>query len=129
MFINCTNHPYEIWGSKQQEAAGKYGDVVEIRFPAIEPEWDAERLRELVDEYAERIESLNPDAVLVAGEFLFAFMLVDRLLTDGVNVVCSRSRRVTTEVKKEDGTNEKKAIFDFEGFYKYEYYQKERNAR
>jgi len=62
---------------------------------------------------------MSPEAVLVAGEFTFAFMLTDKLLSDGIKVVCTCSRRVTTEVKRPDGTNEKKVSFLFEGFREY----------
>lgn len=58
----------------------------------------------------------------MAGEFTFAFMLVDKLLQDGIRVMCSCSRRMTVEVKKDDGTNEKKSVFLFEGFRDYERY-------
>lgn len=122
MFVNCSNHPSTLWNSKQLEAAGKYGKIEEIPFPSIDPDTSPENLRELTDEYAARIEKLKPGAVFVAGEFTFTFMLVDRLLSDGINVVCSRSRRITAEKKNEDGTNEKTAVFIFDGFYKYEYY-------
>lgn len=129
MLINCTNHPYEIWNVKQREAAKEYDHVVDLPFPAIEPDDSSDRLRELVEAFAGQIEMMHPDAVLVAGEYLFTFMLVDRLLMKGTYVVCSRSRRITKEIKKEDGTNEKTAIFDFEGFYPYEYYDSERRHR
>ena len=62
---------------------------------------------------------------MVAGELTFAFMLVDKLLSDGIKVVCSCSRRMTVEVKKDDGTNEKQSVFLFEGFREYTRYGKE----
>lgn len=123
MLVNCTNHPYEIWNDAQREAAKQYGEVRDFPFPAIDPAYDTTKLRELAADYAERIEALKPTAVLAAGEFTFAFMLVDKLLQDGVTVMCSCSKRVTEEVKKEDGTNEKKSVFLFERFRKYAYYE------
>lgn len=50
-------------------------------------------------------------------------MLVDKLLSDGVNVVSSCSRRLTEETRKDDGTNEKKSVFLFERYRKYEYFK------
>lgn len=123
MLINCTNHPYEIWNDPQREAARAYGEVKDLPFPAVSPEADSDELRAMTDEYAERIEKQKPDAVLVAGEFTFAFMLVDKLLQDGVKVLSSCSKRVTQEVKREDGTNEKKSVFLFERFRDYAYYR------
>lgn len=122
MLINCTNHPYEIWNEPQREAAKAYGTVLDVPFPAVDPDWSAGELRSLASEYAQRIEGQNPQAVLVAGEFSFAFMLVDKLLQDGVKVLCTCSKRITREVKKPDGTNEKKSIFAFECFREYEHY-------
>lgn len=122
MLINCTNHPYEIWNDAQRKAAETYGRVVDLPFPQINPQYTAEDLRKLTDEYSEKIELQSPDAVLVAGEFTFAFMLVDKLLRDGIRVLCTCSRRMTFERKNNDGTNEKKSVFLFEGFREYERY-------
>ncbi len=122
MLINCTNHPYEIWNAPQREAAKHYGEVIDLPFPPIDPAAEPDELRTLAKEYADKIEAQQPEAVLVAGEFTFAFMLVDKLLQDKVTVLSSCSKRVTEEVKKADGTNEKKSVFLFERFRKYEYY-------
>lgn len=122
MLINCTNHPYEIWNDAQRKAAQAYGPVVDLPFPHIEPDYTAVDLRKLTEDYSEKIKKQSPTAVLVAGEFTFAFMLVDKLLQDGIHVMCSCSRRVTVEVKKDDGTNEKTAVFLFEGFREYTRY-------
>ncbi len=122
MLINCSNHPYEIWSDFQKKAASGYGEVMEMPFPQIDPVLNSEEIRRLVAEYARKIEQQKPDAVFVAGEFTFTFMLVDKLLSDGVKVIASCSRRVTEEIKKEDGTNEKKSVFRFERFREYEYF-------
>lgn len=123
MLINCSNHPYEIWSDLQKEAASMYGEVMEMPFPQIDPVLSSEEIRRLVAEYARDIGQQKPDAVFVAGEFTFTFMLVDKLLSDGVKVIASCSRRVTEETKKEDGTNEKKSVFRFERFREYEYFE------
>ena len=123
MLINFTNHPYEIWPEAQREAAKAYGEVTDLPFPQVEPRMTSAELRALTDEYAEKIEAMKPEAVLAAGEFTLLFMLVDRLLRDGVNVVSSCSERETVEYKRPDGNTEKKAVFRFERFRKYEYYE------
>ena len=105
MFVNCTNHPYDMWGDAQRSAAEKYGEVVDLPFPSVDPLLGTDYIRRLVDDYARRIEALHAQAVLVAGEFSFMFMLVDKLLSDGEHVVCACSRRKTTEVRRPDGTN------------------------
>jgi hypothetical protein len=122
MLINCTNHRYEIWGEKQREVSRNlYGEVYELPFPAIDPTAGNDIIRKTVDEYFDRIKSLNPTAVLVAGEFSFTFMLTDKLLKEGYKVVTTCSRRETVEVKNENGS-EKKSVFLFERFREYEYY-------
>lgn len=122
MLINCTNHPYEMWNDAQRKAAETYGEVVDLPFPHIEPELTAADLRKLADYYCEKIESRRPAAVIVSGEFSFTFMLVDKLLRDGIKVMCSCSRRMTVETKKDDGTSEKRSVFMFEGFREYTHY-------
>ena len=58
----------------------------------------------------------------MAGEFTFTFMLVDKLLSDGVKVIASCSKRVTEEKKNGDGSSEKRSVFRFERFREYEYF-------
>ena len=125
MLINCTNHPFQVWNEAQREAAAQFGEVVDLPFPQIEPHSTTDELRRLTDSYAQRIEVQRPEAVLVAGEFTFAFMLVDRLLTDGVRVLATRSRRITQESLAPDGTNRKSSIFVFECFQEYARYEED----
>ncbi len=125
MLINCTNHPYEIWTKKLKEAAACYGEVVDLPFPQIDPRMTTAKLRELTREKADQIMAMHPEAVLLAGEYTFAFMLADRLLQDGVKVLCFSNRRQVTESRRPDGTNEKKSIFIFEAFGEYAYYKEQ----
>ncbi len=125
MLINCTNHPYEIWTEKLKEAAECYGTVMDLPFPQIDPLITTEKLRELTRETADRIMEMHPEAVLLAGEYTFTFMLADKLLKDGVRVLCIRNRRQVTESRRPDGTNEKKSIFIFEAFGEYAYYKEQ----
>ena len=123
MLINFSIPPYEIWREKQREAAKQYGEVVDFPLPPITPDTDIEEMREMVRDCVEKIEAMKPTAVMAAGEFTLIFMLVDKLLQDGVKVICSCSRRQTIERKLPDGSNEKKAVFVFERFREYEYYR------
>ena len=107
----------------KEAAEKKYGKIVDLPLPRVSPSWSESDIRREVEDYAARIEAFQADAVLAAGEFTFLFMLVDKLLADGVNVICSCSRRNTVEVKNPDGSNEKKSVFFFEGFRPYARYQ------
>lgn len=40
MFINFSNHPHALWSAEQQAAAQRYGTVVDLAFPAIDPAAD-----------------------------------------------------------------------------------------
>lgn len=122
MLINCSNHPSPLWAAAQKEAAKAYGEILDIPFPQVDPRLDTEEIRPLVLEYAERVEALNADAVFLAGEFTFLFMLVDKLLKDGVRVLCACSRRDTEESVRPDGSTEKRSFFVFERFREYRHY-------
>ena len=120
MLLNCSNHPYDTWTDAQSEAAvSQFGEVVDHPFPKVEPSWDIDRLRCEVGAYADEIEALRPDAVFAAGEFTFLFMLVDRLLADGIEVVCSCSARNTVETRDAMCNNVKTSVFAFERFRPY----------
>ena len=122
MLINCTNHPSKRWGETQKKAAEAFGGVVDLPFPEIDPSDSTEQLRSLAAEYAGKIEAMDGDAVLAAGEFAFLFLLVDKLLSDGVRVLCACSKRLTTEERRPDGSIEKHSVFVFERFRDYEYF-------
>ena len=122
MFINCSNHPSNTWSDRQITASQEYGEIYDLPFPSIEPDWTADDLRSVVDEYTEKIQALRPAAVFVVGEFSFVFMLIDRLKSIGICVLCSRSRRIAVEERGSDGSITKKSIFQFECYREYEYY-------
>jgi hypothetical protein len=117
---NCTNHPVSSWSESQLSAASAYGEVIDFPFPAVDPALDPEGVRGLVREYAERILESGCDAVLVAGEFTLTYMLVDKLLREGKTVLCTCSRRRTTEEVAPDGSVRKTSVFVFERFRPYE---------
>ncbi|MBO6303595.1 MAG: CRISPR-associated protein [Selenomonadaceae bacterium] len=123
MLINFSNHPYETWSEDMRRAAAKYGETVDFPFPQLEPDLSVDELRELVATLAEKIEAMRPEAVFAAGEFTLLFMMVDKLLTDGLKVICSCSKRLTTETRLPNGANEKKSVFVFERFREYEYFK------
>ena len=122
MLINCSNHPSQLWAAAQKEAAKAYGEILDMSFPQVDPCLSTEDIRPLVREYAEKIECLKADAVFLAGEFTFLFMLADKLLKDGVRVLCACSRRDTEEFVRPDGSIEKRSSFVFERFREYRHY-------
>ena len=124
MLVNFTNHPFEMWSDRQKQfSLEEYKEIYPLPFPAIDPTWTNEQLMAIADEYSEKIKALHPDAVLAAGEMTFLFMMVDKLLKDGIKVVCSCSRRTAVEEKRTDGTIEKISVFSFECYREYRYYK------
>lgn len=117
---NCTNHPKAIWSDAQLEAASTYGEIIDFPFPSVDPSLDPEKVRGLVREYAARVEEAGCDTALVAGEFSLTFMLVDKFLREGINVLCACSRRRTSEELMPDGSVRKNQVYIFERFRPYE---------
>ena len=40
MLINLSNHPLSGWDTKQLEAATRYGKLIELPFPEVDPTKD-----------------------------------------------------------------------------------------
>ena len=55
MFINYTNHKSSGWGEKQKAAAEKYGEIIDLDFPNVSPEWSEEELYQLADQECGKI--------------------------------------------------------------------------
>lgn len=73
MLINFTNHPSALWSAEQKAAAQRYGKVIDLAFPAIDPATNEAVLDSLATVYADHILHLNPDAVLCQGECTFVY--------------------------------------------------------
>jgi len=119
MFINFSNHPYALWSAEQQAAAQRYGTVVDLAFPAIDPAAAETALDSLATVYADHILHLNPDAVLCQGECTFVYRVVQRLEAAGIPTLAACSRRKSQETTCPDGSTLKRSIFAFAGFRRY----------
>lgn len=114
MFVNFTNHPSQFWDAKQLQAAGQYGAITDVAFPAVDASGDEAYIAELAEEYLHKILKLHPAAVLCQGEFTLAYRVITRLKEEGVAVLAACSTR---NVKVEG--NKKEVIFEFERFREY----------
>ncbi len=118
MLINLSNHPSDKWEKLQLEAASKYGEIVDMPFPNILPDWDDAEVETLVIDYytrcLEKLPKGSQNAVHLAGEFIFCFLLAQMFLKAGVICVTSTSKRI---VKEENG--EKISKFEFVRFRNY----------
>ncbi len=113
-FVNFSNHPSEKWGDEQRRAAEKYGRIIDIPFPAVEPETDEAEISALAGEFVSRIIKVSPGAVMVQGEFTLAFAVVEMLRARGIKCLAACSKRLV----KECG-DEKTVRFEFVRYREY----------
>lgn len=120
MLINFSNHPLSVWSEKQIKIAKEqYGDIVDIPFPNVEPDKGEQYIRELVDEYIEKVKTLKygqSTAVHIMGEMNFVYSMVTKLKNIGFVCIASTTERVVNTGA--DGV--KVSSFQFVRFRKYE---------
>lgn len=118
-FINHTNHPSNRWSAEQIEAAERFGEILDLPFPAINPHASTEEVRRLVADNLQKILELAPAAVLCQGEFNYTFEMTARLKSFGVKVLAATSERVFTEEIQPDGSTRQISTFRFVRFREY----------
>jgi len=94
-----------------------YGEIVDMKFPEVEPEASEEEIDSLVEEYASKIEQRTVTAdvtVHVMGEMTFVYQLVNRL--KGMGIRCVASTTVRDAVQEGDT---KTSTFHFCKFREY----------
>lgn len=96
MFINLTNHPSTGWSEEQLEASRRYGEIVDMSFPVIEPTFTKEDILYLVKECLEVIMNLKDDetVVHVMGEMTFTYNAVKALKEAGIICLASTTERL-----------------------------------
>ena len=118
-FINHTNHPSSRWEDGQRQAAEAYGTIVDLPFPRILADWDAQAVHRLAEENAQEILARKPMAVLVQGEFTYTFALVSLLKDAGIAVLSACSERLVNERVDENGETIRESRFLFRRFRAY----------
>ncbi len=123
MLINYTNHPSELWSEKQKKVAiENYGEIIDIPFCSVNPDWSEEEVYEIAcreyEKILKRIEN-KKSTVLCQGEFTLSFLLIKFLIWKKIEVVSAVSNRVVEE-RIENGVHKKTAIFEFQGFRSYD---------
>jgi hypothetical protein len=121
MLINLSNHPFDEWCETQRMIATSfYGITEDIIFPEIEPNLITEEVKNLSAHYLEEcikilrfsMDSIN--AVHISGEQCFVFHFVTLAKAQGINCVCSTTRRLV-----ENEGNMKTSFFQFVQFRNY----------
>lgn len=122
MLINLSNHPSNLWSEKQTHLAiDLFGQVKDLTFPVIDPNWNEQKIYDLAIHYfneimAEKNISNNDFAVHIMGEFNFVFALTSLLLKNKIQCVASTTQRKVTY----DKLGNKISDFDFIQFRKYQ---------
>lgn len=118
-FINFTNHPSSFWDECQKLEALQYGDeIIDVPFPDIPAAATEEEIALLAKEYAKKITSASPAAVLCQGEFTFSYQIITLLLKHGIPVMAACSKRSVIEEHSE-GKTIKHAEYKFVKFRHY----------
>ena len=100
LFINFSNHPSEGWGEVQMAQAKRYGQVVDLPFPQVDPLMTSEQVRSLAGECVKDILDMGDPATMtvhVMGEMTLVFHVVTSLQKLGVHCVVSTTERIATE--------------------------------
>ena len=122
MFINLTNHSSKFWEQKQLEATKKYGEIKDFDLPEISGYENEEDIQKMVDKYFFKIIKMEPDCVLIQGEYTFTYRLIFKLLKYGIRVVAASSSKRSIEYVNDFGRKERCSEFEF---IKYREYQNE----
>jgi ABC-type transport system involved in cytochrome c biogenesis ATPase subunit len=120
MLINLTNHPYANWpGEQQHEAQRLYQQIVDVPFPAIEPEWDRQDVINLAELYVTKcidiLKNSPSSAIHVMGEMTFTHAFVIKAKEKGITCIAATTKRIVTQ----EAQNTKTAVFQFVRFREY----------
>lgn len=119
MLINLSNHPTAEWSEKQlQQATIKYGEVVDISFPAVPPEAGTDEVRQLAFDTVNDICTKYTNqsfAVHIMGELTFVYIAVQEFQRRGIECIASTSLRKVSF----SANGEKVSQFHFVRFREY----------
>lgn len=119
IFINFSNHPSANWSKEQYSEAIKYGEIIDISFPDVDPELDSDGIIQLAYEYAEKIMKYKPAAVMCQGEMTLSFKVVEMLKSKGILVLAACSAKEAYYETQSDGSVVKTHRFRFVRFRSY----------
>jgi hypothetical protein len=121
MLLNLSNHPKSTWDKKQTEIAEKiYGEIIDINFPAVDPEANEKEIYKIANEYLNHCKKLlsqstdKNNAVHIMGEMTFSFSVVKLLKKNNIKCIASTSKRSVVQIE-----NRKLIEFDFMQFREY----------
>jgi hypothetical protein len=118
-FFNISNHPSAKWTETQRTAAAKFGEIVDVAFPNVDPEADHVAISEMAIALFETIAPSPGDVVHVMGESGFVVAFVSHAHGKKIACVHSTTKRVAVETRNPDGTVTKTATFEFVQFRRF----------
>ncbi len=123
-FINFSNHNSQNWSEQQVNEARKWGDIIDIPFPAVCADATKKEIMEIGDKYVDIICANDPGAVMCQGEFTLSFYVVSKLVAKGISCVSACTERVAEVKELPNGQIEKKSIFKFVCFREYALFER-----
>lgn len=120
-FVNFSNHNSSKWAPSQVEAAEKYGDIVDVPFPAVNPSATKEDIQTLAEKSVSEILAQHPSIVMVQGESTLVYAVVNKLQSKGIPccAACTR-RRSEEELQQLSAAGlTREGMFAFMGFREY----------
>ena len=94
ILVNLSNHPSSAWTEDQK---GGFV-VIDLPFPQVDPDGDADYIEKLTDEYLQKILEVGRDSsVHIMGEFNFCYCLINKLKARGIRCLASCTKRDTVE--------------------------------
>ena len=119
VFINLSNHRSDKWGDAQLSAARTYGEIIDIPFPMISALAKSEEIDTMVQEYLDKLSDIDISAVMLQGEYVFVYRLVNALKSRGITVLSACSERKVVEYIDSEGRTQRESIFEFVQFREY----------
>jgi hypothetical protein len=116
IFLNISNHPSSQWSLEQKNAALKIigeGQIMDLPFPNVSPEATEEDISAMADTLIKKIREINPEAMMLQGEFTLSFAILEKLNKEIDCYAATTQRNVITE------GDVKKVVFSFVKFRKY----------
>lgn len=119
VFINLTNHPSCGWSEEQRTEAARYGEIIDMPFPAVPPMADSAQVEDMARELVERVLRESPAAVCCQGEMTLTYKVVRLLKAHGVPVLAATSAREVIEAITPEDATQKTVVFRFCRFREY----------
>lgn len=120
MLLNISNHPYSTWSDSQKDVARQFGNVHDIAFPELDPEWDSVKVFVTAQQFVERIKTEYPArdseklTIHIMGEMTFTYAAVRLFQKSGFRCIASTTKRIV-----EQQSEKKVSYFKFVQFRDY----------